>query len=192
MAPNTRKTTKASTAKSKHQESAKPAKKTAAAATPRAASTTNSAPATPSRTDMILPLRDPYMQQIISGAKTHEFRRYDMPGVERIWFYRSAPHSALTHVCEVSPAGTRNAGDAPLPEDGLGNREYNERDPEWEGYDFAFRIDSVYEIDAPGGRGIKLAEMKGEFGMKAAPQSRCRVPVGILERYRWDEQTKIR
>ncbi|KAF6819733.1 hypothetical protein CSOJ01_01140 [Colletotrichum sojae] len=136
-------------------------------------------------------MRDPYMQQIIDGTKNYEFRKYNMSGVERIWFYRSSPHSAMTHVCEVSPAATRNPGDAPLPEDGLGNKEFNERDPEWDGYDFAYRVNSVYEIDAPGGKGITLAQMKSEFGMKCAPQSRCRLPRSISDQYKWDEQTKI-
>ncbi|KAH7141097.1 hypothetical protein EDB81DRAFT_900739 [Dactylonectria macrodidyma] len=85
----------------------------------------NMANAASSSTDMVLAMNDPYMQQIIDGTETYEFRKYNMPGVERIWFYRTAPHSAITHVCEVDAAATRNTGDARLPEDGLGNKEYN-------------------------------------------------------------------
>ena len=81
--------------------------------------------------DVILAIDDPYMQQIIDGTKTVEFRKYDMVGIERIWFYRNAPHSAITHVCEVAPAvDRRDPAHAPLPEDGLGNAEYNQNHPD--------------------------------------------------------------
>src|SRR5688500_11206070 len=77
------------------------------------------------RTDVILAMNDPYMQQIIDGTKTFEFRKYNMPGVRRIWFYRTALHSAITHVCQVEPAVNRRRDHTDLPENGLGNREYN-------------------------------------------------------------------
>ncbi|KAF9776287.1 hypothetical protein IL306_005565 [Fusarium sp. DS 682] len=38
----------------------------------------------PRRTDMILAMNDPYMQQIIDGTKTYEFRKYNMAGIQRI------------------------------------------------------------------------------------------------------------
>lgn len=53
------------------------------------------------------------MQQTIDRTKNYEFQKYNMSGVERIWFYRSSPHSTITHVYEVSPTATRNPGDAP-------------------------------------------------------------------------------
>lgn len=68
------------------------------------------------------------MSQIINGTKNHEFRKYCLkPGVERTWFYRTAPHSALTYICETLPARTRDPGDVPLDENGLGNAEFNTR-----------------------------------------------------------------
>ncbi|WVO18185.1 hypothetical protein L204_105889 [Cryptococcus depauperatus] len=109
------------------------------------ASLPQSCPQSSRRTDMILAMNDPYMQQIIDGTKTYEFRKYNMVGIKRIWFYRTAPHSAVTHVCEVEPAVTRNPGDEPLPVDGLGNKEFNNRHADWVSYDFAYRINSVYE-----------------------------------------------
>ncbi|KAJ6004739.1 hypothetical protein N7540_012538 [Penicillium herquei] len=91
--------------------------------------------------DVILPMRDPYMTQIIEGVKNHEFRKYRLKvSVQRIWFYRTAPHSSITHVCEILPARTRNPDDAPLEEDGLGNLEFNQRHKDWDGYDFPIRL----------------------------------------------------
>lgn len=143
-----------------------------------------------SRTDMILVINDPYMQQIVDGTKTYEYRKYDMVGIKRIWFYRTAPHSAITHVCEVDAAVTRGPGIAPLPEDGLGNKEFNEWHPDWDLYDFAYRIKSVYSVNAPDG--IPWAQMRDLHGMKMPPRGRVSLPQSIGEEFKWNEQTKIR
>jgi predicted transcriptional regulator len=129
---------------------------------------------------MILAMNDPYMQQIIDGIKTYEFRKYNMAGIQRIWFYRTAPYSAITHICPVSQAITRNNGDEPLPEDGLGNKEYNDKDPDYEGYDYAYRIKEVYEINAEGGKGITRDMMRDEHGMKIPPRGRVTVPESMV------------
>ncbi|KAJ4128860.1 hypothetical protein NW768_007382 [Fusarium equiseti] len=139
----------------------------------------------PHRPDMILAMNDPYMQQIIDGVKNYEFRKYEMAGIQRIWFYRTAPHSAITHICPVKEAVTRE--DGPLPEDGLGNKDYNEGHPDYEGWDFAYRINEVYEINSA----ITLEMMKNEHGMKGAPQGRMRLPDSIKAQYRLEDQTKI-
>ncbi|KAG4261583.1 hypothetical protein FPRO03_11600 [Fusarium proliferatum] len=145
----------------------------------------------PQRSDMILAMNDLYMQQIVDGTKTYEFRKYNMAGIKRIWLYRTAPHSAITHICPVNEAVTRNSGDAPLHEDGLGNKEYNEKNADYEGYDFAYRINAVYEIQAEGGRGITWAMMRDEHGMKIAPRGRVRVPESMIEQYRLEDQKKV-
>ncbi|KAF4973274.1 hypothetical protein FZEAL_9373 [Fusarium zealandicum] len=77
--------------------------------------TTTSRSKPPRRPDRILAMNDPYMQQIIDGTKTYEFRRYNMAGIDRIWFCRTALHSAITHICPVNEAATRSPGDEPLP-----------------------------------------------------------------------------
>ena len=50
----------------------------------------------------------------------------------------------------------RNRGDPKLPEDGLGNKEYNIFHSDWDGHDFACRVRSVFKIMEP----ISLAKMK--------------------------------
>ncbi|KAI8650470.1 hypothetical protein NCS57_01380800 [Fusarium keratoplasticum] len=152
----------------------------------------SSPPPKPSHSDMILAMNDPYMQQIIDGSKTYEFRKYNMASIKRIWFYRTAPHSAITHICPVDESVTRNPGNEPLPEDGLGNKEYNENHPGYEGYDYAYRIKEVYEINAEGGRGITWAMMRDEHGMKIAPRGRVTVPVSMVAQYPLENQRKIR
>jgi len=130
---------------------------------------------------MILAMNDPYMQQIIDGIKNYEFRKYKMAGIQRIWFYRTAPHSAITHICPVNEAVTRQ--DGPLPEDGLGNKEYNEEHPDYEGWDYAYRINEVYEINSA----ITLEMMKNEHGMKSAPRGRVTVPDSLKAQIRLED-----
>ncbi|KAL2361955.1 hypothetical protein RJZ56_005171 [Blastomyces dermatitidis] len=88
------------------------------------------------------------------------------PCVKRIRFYRTALHSSITHVCETLPARTRNPGDLPLDENGLGNVEFNNRHKDWEGYEFAYEMVTVYEIKQP----ISLKEMKDKHSFKPAPR----------------------
>ncbi|KAK7926568.1 hypothetical protein PG985_003566 [Apiospora marii] len=139
-------------------------------------------------TDAVLPMRDPYMDQIINGTKNYEFRKYCLKAdVQRIWFYRSAPHSAITHVCEIQPARTRNPGDPPLPENGLGNAEYNKRDPEWNGYDYAYKITSVYALR----KIIPLADMIKDYGFKSAPQGLVYLPRALGTSVDWSKQRLV-
>ena len=139
-------------------------------------------------TDVILAMQDPYMSQIVDGTKNYEFRKYCLkPSVKRIWFYRTAPHSALTHICEILPARTRNPGDPPLEENGLGNAEFNNRHEDWDGYDFAYKIVSVYELRHP----ISLATMSSEYGFEAAPRGLVYLPQVVAERVAWRQQKLV-
>lgn len=132
----------------------------------------------PSYTDVILPMQDPYMTQIINGTKNYEFRKYHLrPSVQRIWFYRTAPHSSITHVCETQPARTRNPDDPPLEENGLGNAEFNSRHKDWDGYDFAYKMVTVCELRRP----ITLREMKEVHGFRLAPRGMVYLPRSIYD-----------
>ncbi|OQD75588.1 hypothetical protein PENDEC_c006G01030 [Penicillium decumbens] len=139
----------------------------------------------PSDSDVILPMRDPYMSQIIDGRKNYEFRKYCLkPSVKRIWFYRTAPHSSITHVCETPSARTRNPGDPPLEEDGLGNAEFNNRHKDWDGYDFAYKMVTVRELQRP----ITLDEMKEKHGFKLAPRGLVYLPKSINDSVELEDQ----
>ena len=134
-------------------------------------------------------MREPYMQQIVSGAKNHKFRRYRLKSsVQRIWFYRTAPYSSIEYICEISPARTRNPGDTTLVEDGLGNREFNSRDKDWEGYDFAYKILSIYKLDKP----ITLKELRTTYGFKSAPRGQVYVALSLSKGVDWQAQEKLR
>ncbi|KAJ5137037.1 hypothetical protein N7448_005591 [Penicillium atrosanguineum] len=135
--------------------------------------------------DVILAIQDPYMAQIVDGTKNYEFRRYRLkPEVKRIWFYRTAPHSSITHVCETLLAQTRNPNDVPLEEDGLGNAEFNNKHVDWNGFDFAYKMVSVYELLRP----ISFEMMKETYGFKAAPRGLVYLPKTIRDTVDWKQQ----
>jgi predicted transcriptional regulator len=129
------------------------------------------------------------MQQIITGEKTYEFRKYRLEQpVKRIWFYSTAPQSRIQYICEILPAKTRNPDDLPLEEDGLGNKQLNTRRKDWEGYDFAYKILSVYKIENP----ITLDDLRNDHGMTAAPRGLVYIPPSLLGSVEWQKQTKLR
>ncbi len=141
-----------------------------------------------SQTDVILAIQDPHMDRIISGTKNYEFRKYSLPEtVERIWFYRTAPHSSITHICEILPPVDRKICNIKLSEDGIGNKEYNDGHKDWEGYDFACKILSVYEVKEP----ITLERMMDEFSMKSAPRGFVYLPEDIAKVVPWSMQKKV-
>ncbi|KAJ6123532.1 hypothetical protein N7471_010849 [Penicillium samsonianum] len=116
------------------------------------------------------------MTQIVDGRKNYEVRKYCLrPSVKRIWFYRTAPHSSITHVCEILSARTRNSGDPPLEENGLGSAEFNSRHKDWNGYDYAYKMITVCELPCP----ITLKEMKEKHGFKLAPRGLIYLPKSI-------------
>ncbi|CAL1707544.1 unnamed protein product [Somion occarium] len=128
------------------------------------------------------------MQQIVRGEKNYEFRRYRIAStVCRVWFYLNAPLSHIAYVCEIDSARTRNKGDDKLIENGLGNAEFNNRHPDWKGYDYAYRIRSVYKLRKP----ITLRHMKSIYGIKGAPRGLIYVPPKLLQDVSWNAQIKI-
>ncbi|KAF9253936.1 hypothetical protein L218DRAFT_968568 [Marasmius fiardii PR-910] len=87
------------------------------------------------------------MNQIVLRKKTYEFRRFRiLPSVKRVWFYLNTPESCIAFICEIDPACTRKPGDTPLPEDGVGNREFNASHKDYMGLDYAYRFRSVWGL----------------------------------------------
>ncbi|KAF8875885.1 hypothetical protein CPB84DRAFT_1829107 [Gymnopilus junonius] len=92
-------------------------------------------------------IADPWMAKSFLARKHTNSRKSRIrPSVKRIWFYLNAPQSCIKYVCDIDPPRTREPGDEPLEEGPLGNKEYNERHKDWNGYDYAYKIRSVYEL----------------------------------------------
>ncbi|KAJ4465418.1 hypothetical protein C8J55DRAFT_609668 [Lentinula edodes] len=99
--------------------------------------------------DAILAMMNDYMQQILRRKHTSSENTGSHPQLKRIWFYLNAPHSAIADIWGIDPARTRSLDDDPLPEDGLGNREFNTSHEDWDRYDYAYRVKSVRKLNAP-------------------------------------------
>ena len=88
----------------------------------------------------------------------------------------------------MMPARTRDPGDVPLEEDGLGNKEFNTRHEDWDGYEFAYKILSVRRIEKP----ITLKNLKDDHGMRSAPQGMVYTPPSLMELVDWQKQSKVK
>jgi predicted transcriptional regulator len=142
-----------------------------------------------SYSDVILPMQDPYMIQIVDGRKNYEYRKYRLRlSVKRIWLYRTAPHSSIMHVCETLSAQTRNSGNLPLDKNGLGNCESNTRHKDWDGYDFAYRMVTVRELRQP----ITLKEMKEKHDSRITPRGLVYLPKSMNDSVDLKEQKLVR
>jgi predicted transcriptional regulator len=140
------------------------------------------------REDVILPMKQPYMSEIVSGLKTHEFRTYRLSNnVKRIWFYITAPECRISHICEINPTRTRTSKDKPLPLDGLGNKLFNERHPDWDGYGYVYEIKSVYELREP----LTLAMLREQYGLKGAPRGMRYVTPEMIIAVPLEDQVRI-
>lgn len=122
------------------------------------------------QTDLLLSINIPtanYMHQIVIREKDHEFRKYRYPStVARIWFYENAPVSAVTYICDVDQARTRTASDKPLETTGVGNAEFNAFHPDFQKYEFAYRIRSCRRLKTP----IPLDVLQSRYGFEKAPR----------------------
>ena len=140
-------------------------------------------------TDVVLPMNQPYMDQLVSGDKTHEFRKYKLSNeIKRIWFYITSPECQISYICGISPARTRTSKDGSLPLKGLGNKEFNEQHPDWKEYGFAYEIISVYKLREP----LTLAMLKEKYGWKAAPRGMVYVTPDMMKDITLEDQIKIR
>lgn len=70
----------------------------------------------------------------------------------------------------------------------MGNAESNRRDNDWEGYGFAYKMVSLYEL----AQAISLQEMKDKHGFKSAPRGMVYLPRSIAEAIDWKEQKRVR
>nr|XP_018261923.1 uncharacterized protein I303_04938 [Kwoniella dejecticola CBS 10117]OBR84081.1 hypothetical protein I303_04938 [Kwoniella dejecticola CBS 10117] len=76
--------------------------------------------------------------------------------------------------------------DGVLPEDGIGNKEYNENHShkDWVGYGYAYKVESCYKLK----KVITLEEMKSRYGINGAPRGMGYVTKEMMRDVKWDEQ----
>lgn len=114
-----------------------------------------------SHTNILMSIKPDHMANIASGVKNHEYRRYLLPpSIQYIWFYTSAPISAIQYVARIS------SGKVPgeVPEDGgLGNMEFNTGKKQSK---YGYRILALWEL----AQSITLCQAVSKGYLKGPPQ----------------------
>jgi len=127
-------------------------------------------------------IKPEHIINIAARLKNHEYRRYLLPAtVHRIWFYTSAPVSAIHYVACIS------AGKVPgqVPEDGgIGNEDFNAGKKLSK---YGYEIQELWKLKQP----ISLQQAKLRGYLKGPPQKYCYVPQALLETCRMEKQNNV-
>ncbi|KAN0106751.1 hypothetical protein V8E51_009627 [Hyaloscypha variabilis] len=119
------------------------------------------------KSDIIISIRQPHLDHIVSLRKNHEFRGYLLPKqVTRFWIYEPSPVSAIKYIAEVSNG--KRPGEVV---DGgfIRNADFNEG--KITDGNFAYEILKLEALDVP----ITLSQLKAKGWLLGAPQKYCYV-----------------
>jgi predicted transcriptional regulator len=135
-----------------------------------------------SRADIFMSIKPEHMDNIAAGLKNHEYRRYLLPAtVHRIWFYTSAPVSAIHYVACISDGKIPGQ----VPEDGgIGNKDFNEGKKLSK---YGYEIRELWKLEQP----VSLQQAKSKGYLKGPPQKYCYVPRVFLESSPLEKQDNI-
>jgi hypothetical protein len=123
------------------------------------------------------------MHNIATRRKTHEFRKYLIPGtVQRMWFYTSAPVQRLQYIAEISK-GKRPGGIKP-DDLGIGNEEFNAGEKESK---FGYEILHLYQLKEH----LNLEDLRARKFLKGPPQKYQWVSEEMMRQIPWEEQQKM-
>lgn len=135
-----------------------------------------------SRSNIFMSIKPEHMANIASGAKNHEYRRYLLPSsICYIWFYTTAPISAIQYVAHIS------YGKAPgeVPEDGgLGNADFNAGKKQSK---FGYEILALWKLEQP--ITLRLAISRGFI--KGPPQKYAFVSKQVCGEWELEKQTRV-
>ncbi|KAF8491960.1 hypothetical protein JB92DRAFT_3004774 [Gautieria morchelliformis] len=131
--------------------------------------------------DIFISIKGPHMDNIVSRAKNHEFRKYLIPEtVERMWFYVSSPDQTLRYVATVSKGKTPGDIDS---EDGIGNAEFNKglKDAK-----YAYEVLHLHKLLEP----LPLARLREGYHL-FPPQRFTYLPRQLCEDVPWEQQEQL-
>lgn len=132
--------------------------------------------------NIFMSIKEEHMINIASGIKNHEYRRYLLPSsIRYIWFYTSAPISAIRYVARIS----RGKAPGEVPEDGgLGNVDFNAGKKDSK---FGYEILALWELGCP----ITLRQAISKGFLKGAPQKYTFVSKQVCTEWKLENQTKV-
>jgi len=117
------------------------------------------------KSDIIIAIRQPHLDHIVSLKKNHEFRSYLLPAcVKRFWIYEPSPVSAIKYIAQVSNG--KHPGEV-SDENFIRNADFNLG--KIENGRFAYEILKLEELESP----VTLAELKSKNWLGGAPQKYC-------------------
>ncbi|RDW63589.1 hypothetical protein BP6252_11134 [Coleophoma cylindrospora] len=118
--------------------------------------------ASPGKSDIIISIRQPHLDHVVSLKKNHEFRKYLLPSsVKRFWIYEPNPVSAIKYIAEVSNG--KRPGE--IVDGGfIRNSDFNEG--KIADGNFAYKILKLERLDTP----ITLSQLKAKGWLLGAPQ----------------------
>lgn len=129
-------------------------------------------PALDGRADILISIRPEHMADIAAGRKNHEYRKYLLPAaVQRVWFYTTAPISAVQYVVQVG--GGRAPGQV-LDDGVLGNADFNAGRKVSK---FGYEIVRLWKLNAP----LSLATARARRVLKQPPQKYQFAPRELVE-----------
>ncbi|KAI5477558.1 hypothetical protein MNV49_006146 [Pseudohyphozyma bogoriensis] len=132
-------------------------------------------------TDVLLCIKPEFMDLIASRKKNHEFRKYRLKEtVERLWFYQTAPVSAITHVCTCSRA--KVPGEV-IESSGVGNDDF---DAGKKVSKFGYEVKELWKLE----ESLGVGEMRNKYGLKP-PQGRMYLPRTVFEGEQIQEMVKL-
>ncbi|KAJ7757514.1 hypothetical protein B0H16DRAFT_1536892, partial [Mycena metata] len=136
--------------------------------------------------DILISIKTPHMNNIVSRAKNHEFRKYLISRtVERMWLYISSPDQTLRYIAIVSQG--KVPGDIGN-EDGLGNADFNagNRSAAIAGGSYAYEIMHLYKLAQP----LHISVL-GERYKISPPQRYAFTPKQLLDDVQLEEQEML-
>lgn len=111
------------------------------------------------KSDIIISFDEQWMSYIVNKEKNYEFRKWKTDSeTRRMWIYINKPTAQLKYIIEIDqPVVYPNQ----ISEDGLGNKEFNQAADDYKGYNFAYRIKHLYELNSP----IDSKTMKSKYNI---------------------------
>lgn len=149
-------------------------------------------------TDVVLPIKTEFVQLISKREKNHEYRSYQMrPTVERLWFYETAPASAITYVPACTFNGllmkivSRHVMQTAKPKtpgqvcdpSGVGNDDF---DAGLKKSKYGYPVLELWKLKTP----VTAHMLKDKFGL-SIPQSFCFATQDLVDAEKLDDMEKL-
>ncbi|KAJ6541818.1 hypothetical protein B0H19DRAFT_325843 [Mycena capillaripes] len=137
------------------------------------------------KTDILISIKSPYMNNIVARSKNHEFRKYLISRtVERMWLYVSSPDQTLRYIAIISQG--KAPGEIPTDLEGLGNADFNNGLKTVLDASYAYEIMHLYRLRLP----LHISVLNERYGI-SPPQRYAYIPKQLLDDVKLEEQEML-